>query len=165
MLVTCLLRCVCVRWMLSICVRYESYHFAGYFFFSSRRRHTRCALVTGVQTCALPICFEALSRWNDAGQGQISPVEFIPVAEESGLINPLGRWAMYEAAQTLAKWDRQYGKVMPIGVSVNLSPIQMARDDVPSVVEGALRSEEHTSELQSLMRNSYAVFCLKKKKQ
>src|SRR3546814_8176681 len=108
---------------------------------------------------------------------------------------------MYEAAQTLAKWDRQYGKVMPIGVSVNLSPIQMARDDVPSVVEEALRysgvsgrrltveltesaiiadpdkarqvlaalkglerSEEHTSELQSLMRSSYAVFCLKKKK-
>src|SRR3546814_7762318 len=46
---------------------------------------------------------------------------------------------MYEAAQTLAKWDRQYGKVMPIGVSVNLSPIQMARDDVPSVVAEALR--------------------------
>src|SRR3546814_483614 len=81
--------------------------------------------------------FEALSRWNDAGQGQISPVEFIPVAEESGLINPLGRWAMYEAAQTLAKWDRQFGKVMPIGVSVNLSPIQMARDDVPSVEIGS----------------------------
>src|SRR3546814_13544532 len=46
---------------------------------------------------------------------------------------------MYEAAQTLAKWDRQYGKVMPIGVSVNLSTIQMARDDVPSVVEEARR--------------------------
>src|SRR3546814_20942332 len=46
---------------------------------------------------------------------------------------------MYEAAQTLAKWDRQFGKVMPIGVSVNLSPIQMARDDVQSVVEEALR--------------------------
>src|SRR3546814_4363214 len=83
--------------------------------------------------------FEALSRWNDAGQGKISPVEFITVAEESGLIHPLGRWAMYEAAQTLAKWDRQYGKVRPIGASVKLSPIQMARDDVPSGVEAALR--------------------------
>src|SRR3546814_18183846 len=78
-----------------------------------------------------------LSRWNDAGQGQISPVEFIPVAEESGLINPLGRWAMYEAAQTLAKWARQYGKVMPIGVSVNLSPIPMAGHDRPREVEKA----------------------------
>src|SRR3546814_3107081 len=105
-----------------------------------------------------------ISDWSSdvCSSDLISPVEFIPVAEESGLINPLGRWAMYEAAQTLAKWDRQYGKVMPIGVSVNLSPIQMARDDVPSVVEE--RSEEHTSELQSLMRISYAVFCLKKKK-
>ncbi|WP_445177206.1 putative bifunctional diguanylate cyclase/phosphodiesterase [Rhizorhapis sp. SPR117] len=83
--------------------------------------------------------FEALARWNDAELGCISPVEFIPVAEESGLINPLGRWAMYEAAQTLAKWDRQFGKPLPIGINVNLSPIQMARDDVPNVVEEALR--------------------------
>src|SRR3546814_5912475 len=82
-----------------------------------------------------------ISDWSSdvCSSDLISPVEFIPVAEESGLINPLGRWAMYEAAQTLAKWDRQFGKVMPIGVSVNLSPIQMARDDVPSVVEEALR--------------------------
>src|SRR3546814_13655483 len=82
-----------------------------------------------------------ISDWSSdvCSSDLISPVEFIPVAEESGLINPLGRWAMYEAAQTLAKWDRQYGKVMPIGVSVNLSPIQMARDDVPSAVEEALR--------------------------
>ncbi|MBK5264073.1 MAG: bifunctional diguanylate cyclase/phosphodiesterase [Alphaproteobacteria bacterium] len=83
--------------------------------------------------------FEALARWNDAELGQISPVEFIPVAEESGLIMPLGRWAMYEAAQTLAKWDRQFGKPLPVGINVNLSPIQMARDDVPNVVEEALR--------------------------
>src|SRR3546814_17354451 len=84
--------------------------------------------------------FEALSRWNDAGQGQISPVEFIPVAAESGLINPLGRWAMYEAAQTLAKWYLTYGKVLPIGVSLHLSPIPIARADRPSAVREALRS-------------------------
>ena len=83
--------------------------------------------------------FEALARWTDPERGEISPVEFIPVAEESGLINPLGRWAMHEAAQTLAQWDRQFGTPTPIGISVNLSPIQMARDDVPMVVEEALR--------------------------
>lgn len=83
--------------------------------------------------------FEALARWNDPERGEISPVEFIPVAEECGLINPLGRWAMHEAAQTLAQWDRQFGQPTPVGMSVNLSPIQMARDDVPAVVEEALR--------------------------
>jgi c-di-GMP phosphodiesterase Gmr len=83
--------------------------------------------------------FEALARWDDLERGAISPATFIPVAEESGLIIPLGRWAMHEAAQTLAKWDRQFGATLPIGISVNLSPIQMARDDVPAVVEEALR--------------------------
>ncbi|HKX22494.1 MAG TPA: bifunctional diguanylate cyclase/phosphodiesterase [Rhizorhapis sp.] len=83
--------------------------------------------------------FEALARWEDPEKGEISPAEFIPVAEESGLIIPLGRWAMHEALQTLAQWDSKRGKPSPVGVSVNLSPIQMARDDVPAVVEEALR--------------------------
>ncbi|MES1986168.1 MAG: bifunctional diguanylate cyclase/phosphodiesterase [Pseudomonadota bacterium] len=83
--------------------------------------------------------FEALARWDDEELGEVSPAEFIPVAEESGLIVPLGRWALYEATQTLAKWDRQQGQVLPLGISVNLSPIQMGRDDVPSVVEESLR--------------------------
>src|SRR3546814_5660635 len=86
-----------------------------FFFFSSRRRHTRCALVTGVQTCALPI-----------------------LGEEGGA----------------ARFGRRAGIVVeqrggPIAVGL------LQRHD--------LRSEEHTSELQSLMRISYAVFCLKKK--
>ena len=50
--------------------------------------------------------FEALARWTHEDRGEISPVEFIPVAEESGLILTLGRWAMDKAAQTLAEWDR-----------------------------------------------------------
>lgn len=83
--------------------------------------------------------FEALARWEDPERGEISPSEFIPVAEESGLIIPLGRWAMHEALQTLAQWDSKRGKPLPVGVNVNLSPIQMARDDVPAVVEEALR--------------------------
>src|SRR3546814_2157360 len=81
-----------------------------FFFFSSRRRHTRCALVTGVQTCALPICSPARSK----------------------------------ASAT----SRQ-----------SISATSCARS-----VRPCRRSEEHTSELQSLMRISYAVFCLKKKK-
>ncbi|UZW53628.1 EAL domain-containing protein [Sphingobium sp. JS3065] len=83
--------------------------------------------------------FEALARWEDAELGHVSPVEFIAVAEESGLITSLGRWAAYEAAQALSRWDAKFGQPLPVGVNVNLSPIQMARDDVASMFEEALR--------------------------
>jgi diguanylate cyclase (GGDEF)-like protein len=83
--------------------------------------------------------FEALARWVDPELGVVAPSEFIPVAEECGLIVPLGRWALYEAVQTLARWDRLYGEPLPVGMNVNLSSIQMARDDVPTIVEEALR--------------------------
>ncbi|MDB5717303.1 MAG: diguanylate cyclase/phosphodiesterase [Sphingomonas bacterium] len=82
--------------------------------------------------------FEALARWTHAERGAISPLEFIPVAEESGLIVPLGRWALEAATRTLAAWDRQAGQTMPIGMAVNLSAIQLARDDIGAVVAGAL---------------------------
>ncbi|MEQ6334997.1 EAL domain-containing protein [Sphingobium sp. MK2] len=83
--------------------------------------------------------FEALARWHDPELGHVAPVEFIAVAEESGLITSLGRWAAYEAAQALSRWDVRYGQPLPVGVNVNLSPIQMARDDVASMFEEALR--------------------------
>jgi EAL domain-containing protein (putative c-di-GMP-specific phosphodiesterase class I) len=54
--------------------------------------------------------FEALARWDHADRGEISPTEFIPVAEESGLILQLGRWAMDKAARTLAEWDKKAGE-------------------------------------------------------
>lgn len=84
--------------------------------------------------------FEALARWTHLDRGEISPSEFIPVAEESGLILQLGRWAMDKAAQTLASWDQQAGEALPLYVGVNLSAIQLARDDVPAMVESAIRS-------------------------
>jgi diguanylate cyclase (GGDEF)-like protein len=84
--------------------------------------------------------FEALARWNHEDRGEISPSEFIPVAEESGLILQLGRWAMDKAAQTVARWDRQFGEPLPVYVAVNLSAIQVARDNIAEVVESALRA-------------------------
>jgi diguanylate cyclase (GGDEF)-like protein len=84
--------------------------------------------------------FEALARWNHEDRGEISPSEFIPVAEESGLILQLGRWAMDKAAQTVADWDKQAGEPLPVYVGVNLSAIQVARDNIAEVVESALRS-------------------------
>ncbi len=82
--------------------------------------------------------FEALARWNHADRGPISPVDFIAVAEECGLIVPLGRWALREASRTIAEWDRKAGSELPFRVSVNLSVEQLKRDDVPSAVEEAL---------------------------
>jgi EAL domain-containing protein (putative c-di-GMP-specific phosphodiesterase class I) len=82
--------------------------------------------------------FEALARWRNDPDGPISPGEFIPVAEESGLIVPLGRWALETATRTMAEWDRQVGRELPFSVSVNLSAIQISRDDVAAVVQRAL---------------------------
>src|SRR3546814_7821979 len=100
------------------------------FFFSSRRRHTRCALVTEVQTCALPISlryhghqFRSYNPEIGDGRGFL----FAQMRDKAGRLLDLG---------TKGSGQTPYSR----------------------------RSEEHTSELQSLMRISYAVFCLKKKK-
>ena len=83
--------------------------------------------------------FEALARWDHPEHGWISPLDFIPVAEESGLIVPLGRWALDRAAQTVARWDRRAGRELPFRISVNLSAVQLQRDDVAVAVETAIR--------------------------
>ncbi len=84
--------------------------------------------------------FEALARWDHEDRGEITPSEFIPVAEESGLILHLGRWAMDKATRTLAGWDSAAGEKLPLYVGVNLSAIQVARDDIAAIVSDALRS-------------------------
>ena len=94
--------------------------------------------------------FEALARWNHEDRGDISPSEFIPVAEELGLILQLGRWAMDKAAQTLADWDRETGEKLPLYVGVNLSAIQVARDDIAAVVSSALKSSGLTGDRLTL---------------
>jgi diguanylate cyclase (GGDEF)-like protein len=94
--------------------------------------------------------FEALARWNHDDRGEISPTEFIPVAEESGLILQLGRWAMDKAAQTLAEWDKSAGEKLPLYVGVNLSAIQVARDDIAAVVASALKSSGLTGDRLTL---------------
>src|SRR3546814_9759285 len=113
-----------------------------FFFFSSRRRHTRCALVTGVQTCALPICSSTLNSIAFTWRSKSA-------STSAGMI-----WAASGcAAETAA---RQRAK------RVNSDSFCCRSSDGSVLIE--IRSEEHTSELQSLMRISYAVFCLKKKK-
>lgn len=82
--------------------------------------------------------FEALARWQHPDLGAISPVDFIPVAEESGLIVPLGRWALEQAAQTIADWDARLDGTSDFRISVNMSAVQMQRDDVVEAVSSAL---------------------------
>ena len=65
-------------------------------------------------------------------------MEFIAVAEESGLIVPLGQWALGEAARTLAQWDAEAGGDCGVQVAVNLSPIQLQRDGIVGLVSDAL---------------------------
>src|SRR3546814_1576679 len=146
--------CVVCYFVLHVCyvffILFMSVFVYLFFFFSSRRRHTRCALVTGVQTCALPISI-VVSR---AVKQMIAPVrdQF--------------------AARRCAKADRIGHAVIPHRDAV----VRNARWHIENIAGfenpfiGGFktceqRSEAHTSELQSLMRISYAVFCLKKKKQ
>ncbi len=84
--------------------------------------------------------FEALARWDNGVGVAVSPTEFIPIAEDSGLIVPLGQWAIGKAAAVLADWDRQNGgQVVNAYFSVNVSAIQLVRDDVAGVVRQALK--------------------------
>ncbi len=83
--------------------------------------------------------FEALARWDHPDLGMVPPSEFIAVAEDSGLIVPLGRWALNRALATLKNWDKAAGRVLPLYVGVNLSAIQVARDDIAGLVGEALR--------------------------
>jgi diguanylate cyclase len=80
--------------------------------------------------------YEALLRWHHPTRGLVSPVEFVPLAEEGGHIVEIGRWVLGEATRQAAVWSAQAGR--PIGIAVNLSPRQLADDDVVATVRAAL---------------------------
>jgi diguanylate cyclase (GGDEF)-like protein len=76
--------------------------------------------------------FEALMRWQHPARGSVSPSEFIPVAEDIGLIIQLGEWALRQACEEAVSWPAH------VSVSVNLSPIQFLKGNLASVVMNAL---------------------------
>lgn len=80
---------------------------------------------------------EALVRWNHPQRGQISPADFIPVAERSGLIVELGNWILHEACKQARHWQLQGH---PLRIAVNMSPVQVLRQDVVSMVREALET-------------------------
>ena len=85
------------------------------------------------ETGAVSGC-EALLRWRHPERGTISPAEFIPLAEESGLIVPIGAWVIQQACREAANWPSTHR------VSVNVSPVQFRNRDLPQVILAALTS-------------------------
>jgi diguanylate cyclase (GGDEF)-like protein len=77
-----------------------------------------------------PTGVEALVRWQHPERGLVGPGEFIGVAEECGLIVPLGRWVLREACAQLARWQRAGGRLAALTMSVNLSARQLAQPDL-----------------------------------
>ena len=74
--------------------------------------------------------FEALLRWEHPEHGYISPLKFIPVAEETGLIIEIGQWVLREACQQLKMWQEQFPSNPPLSISVNLSGKQFSQPDL-----------------------------------
>jgi len=72
--------------------------------------------------------FEALIRWRHPERGVLSPVEFVPVAEEIGLIVPMDRWVMEKGFKQLAQWQERHPLQQPLHLSVNVSARQFDRD-------------------------------------
>lgn len=91
------------------------------------------------------VCLEALMRWEHPVRGEIPPASFIPVAEESDLINNLGEWALRNACETATKWPKS------LNVAVNVSAVQFANQGLPTVIANALAHsglEPHRLELE-----------------
>jgi diguanylate cyclase (GGDEF)-like protein len=87
------------------------------------------ARVTGV---------EALVRWLDPEHGLTSPQKFVPLAEETGLILPIGRWVIHEACRQASAWNAGRNGRPPLVVSVNLSARQLQQPDLPDIVAASL---------------------------
>ncbi len=82
--------------------------------------------------------FEALVRWDHPTHGAMQPADFIPIAEETGLILPLGEWVLRQAAQRLAHWNTKVVADDPIWVSVNVTARQLTHPGLVEIVKNAI---------------------------
>jgi diguanylate cyclase (GGDEF)-like protein len=99
-------------------------------------------------TCRL-LGFEALARWRHPTLGMIPPLKFIPIAEETGLIVPIGAWIMEQACREAVRWNTLCGRA--ISIAVNISSVQFLRDDFVGTVTGVLsrtRLDPHLLQLE-----------------
>ncbi len=81
---------------------------------------------------------EALVRWQHPERGLISPAEFIPIAEDTSLIVPVGEWVLKEACRQFAQWRRDHGQAAPPSISVNLSRNQLLLPGLPALIRRTL---------------------------
>jgi diguanylate cyclase (GGDEF)-like protein len=86
------------------------------------------------------VAMEALLRWSHPDRGLVGPLAFIPVAEESRLIVPIGRWVIEQACRQAAAWQQLHPDSAPVSVGVNLSARQLADPDLLSHIEGSVRA-------------------------
>jgi diguanylate cyclase (GGDEF)-like protein/PAS domain S-box-containing protein len=93
---------------------------------------------------------EALVRWDHPERGLLDPDEFVPVAEESGLVVPLGEQVLGEACRRAAEWQKERPHTPPLVVSVNLSGRQLRRADLHEVIEQALKDSRLSASSLSL---------------
>jgi diguanylate cyclase (GGDEF)-like protein len=85
---------------------------------------------------------EALVRWNHPRRGIVSPADFIPVAEETGLIVPIGQWVLNEACAQVRKWQLDSPSHRSLSLSVNLSARQVAQPDLLERIKDALAASK-----------------------
>ncbi len=83
---------------------------------------------------------EALVRWRSPKRGMLSPIQFVPIAEETGLIVPMGRWVLEEACRTMREWTLAHPERRALSVAVNLSALQFAQHRLPEDVAATLES-------------------------
>jgi len=102
---------------------------------------------------------EALLRWHDDELGDVEPAKFIPVAEDSGLIFPLGEWVLEHACRQAAAWRRE--GLGPVTVAVNVSAMQVSRHQFPDIVARALERSGLAPELLELELTETAVAFLR----
>ncbi|HET7321818.1 MAG TPA: EAL domain-containing protein, partial [Longimicrobiaceae bacterium] len=83
---------------------------------------------------------EALLRWAHPDRGRMEPEDFVPVAEETGIILPIGRWVLEEACSRVRQWQERFGEQAPATVAVNLSAKQFSQADMVEQIAHALES-------------------------
>ncbi|MGB7412583.1 MAG: EAL domain-containing protein [Thermosynechococcaceae cyanobacterium] len=94
--------------------------------------------------------FEALVRWQHPERGMIAPGEFIPIAEETSLVIPIGLWVLKESCRQLVDWQGLHGQVTPLKMSVNLSVKQFAQPDLIEHIDRFLAQIQLPSHLLTL---------------
>lgn len=93
---------------------------------------------------------EALVRWEDPERGLVSPAEFIPALEDTGLIVPVGAWILEEACRQARHWETTLTGRPPLAVNVNVSARQLAQSDFPDLLSGAIERSGVSPELITL---------------